>query len=142
MTPDNLSAKDVGMTTKRDEQMAEKYATILVPLYESGICVEQYTEIDEELKRAYLAGLKAGRVKLSEDVEYQELSEMDLFVKGQARNFTEYYQARPIMFWRKQAFLFHRRAEFLDSEYQRQQVEINELRAKLDRLTAQESEDV
>ena len=57
MTPDNLSAKDV--------EAAEKYATILVPLYESGICVEQYTEIDEELKRAYLAGLKAGRVKLT-----------------------------------------------------------------------------
>lgn len=64
-----MSAKDVGMTTKRDEQMAEKYATILVPLYESGICVEQYTEIDEELKRAYLAGRESLRSDQGEPMQ-------------------------------------------------------------------------
>jgi hypothetical protein len=68
-----------------------------------------------------------------EEMEYAELSEMDLFVKAQQP--TLYLRARPIMFWRKKAFECHSRAEYIDGEYQRLQLEVNKFQAYVNKET-------
>ena len=78
-----------------DLEAAEKYATSLVPVYESGVCVGQEPYVDERESKAYLAGIQHEREKcrLSDEeksvMEHVRLMVNDKDEIGQAQTYFE-----------------------------------------------------